>query len=292
MNYKPIGEDFQRALAWEAHGDYHKATEMYAQILAQDANCAEAWHQAGLVWWKAQNHPAARHHWEQARWAYDQRIEQEENQAYNLLGKACIYGLLGRKEEMLEALLAALQFYPAYAETVSEEEDLRGFWKDPDFQQLVAEQQEVLENLRFRGQALSLEDLDPEDMEQINRLVKLLKKNRWETEPTESDFASGAPISPQASGYYQAGSGLGLRLDYHLDEDLIFLEFSDPEDQETQRYRLYYKKSPERVLQVLIDFSQSSDQSNRMDLIRQLIPLCRALYLESANGVRIKLSKI
>ena len=52
---------------------------------------------------------------------------------------ACVLGLMGRKEAMLEALGKAIDLGPEYRKFAREDTDLEAYWDDPDFLALVGE---------------------------------------------------------------------------------------------------------------------------------------------------------
>jgi quercetin dioxygenase-like cupin family protein len=70
--------------------------------------------------------------------ALQSALEQHPGNAFILYNLACIEALLGRPEEALEPLAAALKAWSAYKELAADDEDLARLHDDPRFQALLA----------------------------------------------------------------------------------------------------------------------------------------------------------
>lgn len=291
-----MNQDFEHyynlGVAYKEQGDFENSAEAHLKALEFSEDYIEGWHNAGAALLRIGKSEEAKVYLLRALEEYQKRIDEDENTGFNLFWQSCVYALLQQKEDALNTLAAAIQLNPIYAEEAPEEEDFEHYYQDEDFITIIEEELKALEILRYRGKSLSLEDLDPEEQEERNYFVNTLKDAGWDTEQMESYIQAGVSVSPQAMGDYCENPEYCIRLSFHLDERLIFMELIHHQSDEVQAYRLYFKKSVQVILKEVIAFQNTLRSENWMDLIKKLIPLCKDLFYEMPNGMKVKLGSL
>ncbi|MDX2302335.1 MAG: tetratricopeptide repeat protein [Microscillaceae bacterium] len=283
---------YNQGIAFKQEGKHSLSAEAHIKALEFFEDFAEGWHNAGAALLRIQKTQEAEPYLLRALNEYQKRLDEDENTAYNLFWKSCVYALLHQKEAMLQTLQEAIQHNPVYAEEAPEEEDFAEFLQDEDFIALIEEELKALELLHYRGKSLSMEELTPEDLEDRILFVQTLQKAGWDTQQIESYIQAGLSVSPQAMGEYCDNPDFCIRLSYHIDESLLFMELLNQHNEEVQAYRLYFKKSIHPIVAEVIAFQNILSPDNWMNLIKKLIPLCKDLLYELPNGVKVKLGKL
>lgn len=125
------GRQFQQASIAEREGNAAGAIEIYRELIAADANDAEAWLQLGRSLHRQKQYADASK-------AFVQAAKGEKQRSTALYNLSCAYALSGEKEKAIEA---ATQAFEAGFKTkffYQSDEDLASVREDPRFQALLA----------------------------------------------------------------------------------------------------------------------------------------------------------
>ena len=283
---------YNQGIEYRDQGNHELSAEAHIKALEFYEDYAEAWHNAGAALLRIQQDDEAIPYLLRALKEYQKRIDEDEDIAYNLFWKSCAYALLEQKEKALQTLRDAIQHNSIYAEEATREEDHMQYFEDEDFKAIIDEGLKELDELRYRGESLSIEDLEPDELEDRDKFVQILKDAGWKIDEIEEYFQEGTAVCPQAMGDYDDNPNYCIRLSYHVDEKLVFMELLNQDNDEIQAYRLYYKKSVQKLTQEIIAFQNDINPDNWMDMIKKLIPKCHEVLYELPNGMKMKLGKL
>ncbi len=128
------------AEAWEGKGHVLSELGRYEDSLAAREKAIEykpdyarAWSNKGFVLGKLNRAP------EEELAAYEKAIELNPNFFNARFNRACVYALLGDKDNALADLRKAIEFDPAYKEKARADEYFKSLWADDDFKKLVGD---------------------------------------------------------------------------------------------------------------------------------------------------------
>ncbi len=284
---------YHLGIDYKQKGEPEKAAQAHIKALDFQQDYPRGWHSAGAALLQIKPREEAIPYLQKALEIYEQKISEAENDtAEPLFWKAAVHALLQEKEAMLQTLSECFQNNPSYAEAAQSEEDFEAYREDEDFQKLIQEEMEALQALHYRGESLSQADLDPNELEARQYFVNEFRQAGWEVDEIEQLFAEEMHVSPQAMAEYCQNTDYCLRLSYHVDTELVFMELFQKENEEVQAFRLYYKKHVKRIIPVLVAHQDQLNTSNWMDMIKALIPQCQELLYEMPNGMKMRLGRM
>jgi tetratricopeptide (TPR) repeat protein len=290
MSYE-FEKHYNQGIQYKQEGKHELSAQSHIKALEFDQDTPEAWHNAGAALLRISKAEEAQPYLQRALLEYDKKIEEDEQTAYYLFWKACVYALLQDKANMLLTLKDAFQHNPKYAEEAQTEEDFDLYREDADLNELIKTEIEALKILLYKGESLRMKDLNEEQLAIRQAFVDELAKHQWKVDDWERMFQAEFAVYPQAMGEYCQNNQMCIRLSFHIDQSLVFMELVNRQTEAVQAYRLYFEKGLSKILEVVFKHQDTLTAENWVTLIKELIPLCKEVLYEMPNGMKMKLTR-
>jgi tetratricopeptide (TPR) repeat protein len=282
---------FQKGKSFFQANKFWEAIEYFKKALAEDKNQAEIWLLLGICYVKVNRIAEAGMNFQRAIQAYEVVFEDQVNIAASNFGKARAFAYLNMEYEMVESLQKALRIDPNFAETTLELPEFQAFIEKSYFRELLKTHIDLLISLQFKGEKIKLQQLDAKQNKLRRLFIQKLKEAHWQVEDFEELIKAGMAVSPQAKAEFLGNKAIRLRLEYYLDEHLLFMEMQNLADSsDIQAYRLYLEEKLPNVLQIITHYQHTLDIDNWGDMLEQIVEFCDTVLLEMPDGRKIKIS--
>ncbi|MCI5057608.1 MAG: tetratricopeptide repeat protein [Flavobacteriales bacterium] len=287
---------YNEGIDLKIRGEYEKSAEYHLKAIELQPECEdpEVWHNAGAALLRIDKREEAAPYLKKALAYYDEAIKvHEEEKDYYLFWKSCVYALLRDKEKMLKVLSDCFEVNDAYAIEAEHEEDFSEYNDDPEFLSIISPILKRIELLTFRGEPLSINDINSEQQTFRSSFIDSFLQRDWFKDATFCDTFESASISPQAMlNYCENANDLNLRLSLHLDTNLIFFEIADTMDTKNILMFRFYYGNDFNLNDFVREMSNNQSLFNRnnwADKIKKFIPLFKDVQFQTLDGMRVKL---
>ncbi len=115
-----------------------KAVPIFEKSVALNPAYPEAWHNLAACFLDTNQYEKAQMPLQKALNGYNQRLDNQIEEAYNFYWKSCVYALMKDKENAFKYLKFAIANNPQYRYDVQKEEDYCAYHNDPEFGEIVA----------------------------------------------------------------------------------------------------------------------------------------------------------
>ncbi len=282
---------YEQGMGYQKIGDYQVAAECFKKATLLDKSKPEAWYQAGFALIQIQRFAEAGIYLRRALAEYEYEIQQSYQKDYNYYQKACVLALLNEPQQALSALAISVSFNPLFAEMALQSPVFKKLKEITDFENLLEEPLEKLQQMRFRGNKIKQSQLSATDWLNRQKFLSTLNHAGWTVEAYQSLWDNDQALAPQAFARYEKNNDLVIELGYYLDEQLIFMELRKSIDDDTQQaYRIYLAQKPDKVLEVMTQFQNQVNFQNWEDFMEALIDVCKSLLFEMPDGRKVKVS--
>lgn len=282
---------FNQGMIFKQLGDYTKSSDCFKKAANLNKSSAEAWREAGVTLLKLNRKAEAGMFLMRAMTEYDKKMQNDLHYELILFQKACIFSLLGDMENAFLQWEQAVKLDPLLAEASLKEEYLENLRKKPEFQQLLQAKLQHLEQLRYRGKKLRINELNEEQSYLRKKFLNFLEEKGWQINNYAAELESLFGASPQAGAEYHQNEHLRIQLEYYLDENLVLMELTSRiNEEERQSYRLYVKSEILPLLEILHSYRSKVNDENWSEMIEALIEVCESVILEMPDGRKVKVS--